>query len=63
MAADAGGIRNLLYVSDDGDNFLYVFALPKGKLVGTITGFLGIAGLCSDSQGNVFVTDYQLAEN
>ena len=62
MAADAGGISNLLYVSDDGDNFLYVFALPKGKLVGTITGFLGIAGLCSDSQGNVFVTDYQLAE-
>ena len=61
MAAAAKGISNLLYVSDDGDDFLYVFGLPGGKLVGTIPGFRAIAGVCSDAQGNVFVADSEAA--
>lgn len=61
--ATQSSLRNvpLLYVSDDGDNFLYVFSLPAGKLVRKISGFRGIAGVCSDEQGDVFVVDYQAA--
>ena len=61
MSPDASRQSRLLYVSDDSDNDLYVFSLPGGKLVGTITGFLGLAGVCSDAKGNVFAVDYQNA--
>jgi hypothetical protein len=47
----------LLYVSDGGDNFLYVFSLPDANLVQKITGFAAIAGVCSDKEGNIFVLD------
>jgi hypothetical protein len=51
----------LLYVSDVSDNVLYVFSLPSGRLVQKITGFAAIEGVCSDTEGNVFVTDQELA--
>ncbi|MFZ0574284.1 MAG: hypothetical protein WA428_01430 [Candidatus Cybelea sp.] len=45
---------DLLYVSDDDE--LLVFSYPKGKLVGEINTPSGdLAGLCSDSAGDVFV--------
>ena len=61
MAREGPRMGPLLYVSDDGDNLLYVFSLPGGKLVGTITGFFAIRGACSDKAGNVFVVDYEAA--
>ncbi len=47
--------RDLLYVSDDTTYDVYVFSYPKGKLVGTLTGFSAPGGLCADSRGDVFV--------
>jgi DNA-binding beta-propeller fold protein YncE len=46
--------HDLLYVSDDA-GAVYVFTYPAGKLVGTIAGLDGPAGLCTDSKGDVFV--------
>jgi hypothetical protein len=34
-----------------------VFTYPKGRLVGAVTGFASPQGVCSDSQGNAYVTD------
>jgi hypothetical protein len=46
----------LLYVSDV--NKVYVYTYPKGKLVGKLAGFSNPGGLCSDSKGNVWITNY-----
>src|SRR5579863_4376250 len=48
--------QDLLYVSDD-SGVVYVLTYPAGKLVGTLSGFGGPGGLCSDAKGNVFITD------
>ncbi len=60
MAREAAA-EDLLYVSDDSGRVL-VFSYPAGKLVGTLTGFDGPSGLCSDSKGNVFVTNTGAAQ-
>ena len=54
ISPDAKG-KSLLYISDYGSNDVYVYSYPKGTLVGTLTGFSGPQGLCSDAKGNVFV--------
>jgi WD40 repeat protein len=48
--------RDLLYVSGSTGSFAYVylFSYPQGKLVGKIAK--QITGLCSDSHGNVYMT-------
>ncbi len=50
----------LLYLSvfKDSEAAVDVFTFPRGKLVGTLTGFASAYGLCSDNKGNVFVTDW-----
>ncbi|MGA8475791.1 MAG: hypothetical protein WB681_12080 [Candidatus Cybelea sp.] len=53
--------RDLLYVSTN-DRVVYVFDYPQGRLVGELTHFLQPEGLCSDSAGNVFITDKQNLE-
>jgi len=52
-AAQSG---DLLYVSDTAGR-VYVYSYPAGEHVGTLTGFKGPEGLCSDSAGNVYVID------
>jgi hypothetical protein len=47
---------DLLYISDNSGR-VDVYTYPDEKLVGVLTGFAGPAGLCSDSAGNVFVTN------
>jgi hypothetical protein len=47
---------DLLYVSDT-SGMVYVYSYPAGKLVGTLVGFRGPGGLCSDRDGNVYVVD------
>lgn len=56
-APDAGRSGPLLYVSDISSRSVYVFSLPGGSLIQTITGFIENAGLCSDKEGHVFVVD------
>ena len=47
---------DLLYVSDTNGK-VYVYSYPAAKLVGTLVGFKGPGGLCSDRAGNVYVVD------
>lgn len=49
--------QNLMYVSDAIEAQVYVFTYPGGKLVGSLSGFGGPAGMCADSKGNIWVTD------
>jgi hypothetical protein len=56
MAPDAGK-RNLLYVSDYQNDEVFVFSFPDGTLKGTLSGFAGPFGECSDGAGNVFITN------
>src|SRR5580698_1630231 len=44
----------LLYTTEGGD--VSVLSYPQGKVVGTLSGFDEVGGLCSDANGNVFVT-------
>jgi NHL repeat len=48
---------SLLYVSDAETNEVYIYTYPAAALVGSIAGFKNPHGLCSDSAGNVYVTD------
>lgn len=56
MASDATN-NQLLYVSDAGRNDVYVYSYPKGKLVGTLTGFNFPEGECVDNSGNVWIVN------
>jgi hypothetical protein len=47
--------EDLLYVANVADVTVYSF--PKGKLVGTLSGFDSAAGACGDTHGDIFVTD------
>lgn len=47
----------LLYYADGGGS-VYVLSYPAGKLVGTLNGFDGTMGVCSDENGDVFITTY-----
>src|ERR1700722_10564335 len=56
--------QTLLYVSGNSGS-VYIFSFPKGKLVGTLTGFQEVAGVCADAAGNVWVansSDFDLIE-
>jgi hypothetical protein len=51
--------RDLLYIAAGPVNgAIYVYTYPKGRYVGTLTGFLEPFGECSDSAGDVFVVAY-----
>jgi hypothetical protein len=68
MQADRGkswmlpGAKNddLLYVSKLTKVLIYSY--PSDKVVGLVTGFEYATGLCSDRDGNVWVTDSQTSE-
>ena len=56
MTADAAG-NDLLYISSDFSDSIYVYSYPKRQLVGTLTGFTTPGGLCADKTGNVWITN------
>lgn len=47
----------LLFVSDSYADVVYMYAVPSLKVMGTITGFQQPQGECSDSKGDVWITD------
>jgi hypothetical protein len=58
MARDAK-TNDLLYVTDEGNYNVYVYAYPSGTPMGTINSAYGSpTGLCVDKKGNVFITEY-----
>ena len=57
VSRDAAQTPRLLFESDDGTNDVYIFGLPDLKLYGTLTGFDQPQGLCSDANGNVYITN------
>jgi hypothetical protein len=61
MLAEAKS-EDLLYVADAGLNQVDVYSYPKGEQVGTLTGFDGLAFLCTDKAGDVFVPNYDQRE-
>ena len=48
---------DLVYVSNQGNGTVTVYAYRSRKIVGTLSGFSMPAGLCSDRAGNVWITD------
>jgi hypothetical protein len=61
MRAGAAKQPTLLYVSNVGAADVTVYTYSDGGgilLVGTLTGFAYPSGLCTDTQGNVWVLDY-----
>ena len=62
MLPEAKG-EDLIYVSSldyyppSSTSSVYVFSYPGASLVGTLTGFQYVGGLCTDSSGNVWITD------
>ncbi len=49
---------DLLYVADTGSDEVDVYTYPAGKPAGVLTGFNGVAFICADKNGNVFIPDY-----
>lgn len=49
--------KTLLYISSAKKASVYVYNYPSGHQVATLVGFYGPAGLCSDGNGDVWVTD------
>ena len=60
MAPDAV-TQDLLYVGGNSGD-VTVYSYPKGKLLGTLTGFNLPAGECVDKAGDVFITDLALSK-
>ncbi|HEX3370625.1 MAG TPA: hypothetical protein VHS56_13685 [Candidatus Cybelea sp.] len=52
----------LLYASDSAADVVKVFSYPRGKLVGTLTGFATPQGMCVDKAGHVFITNSGAAQ-
>jgi hypothetical protein len=56
------GSSALLYVADSGENAVYVYSFPGGKLMGTLSGFDVPQGECVDGTGNVWITNQSASE-
>ena len=57
MRPDASS-NDLLYVADQNSNQVDVYSYPDGKPAGALTGFNGLAFLCTDTAGEVFIPSY-----
>jgi hypothetical protein len=51
--------KQLLYVTDSGNNYVYVWTLPDGKLAQILKGFNQPVGDCVDRHGDIFVVSSQ----
>jgi hypothetical protein len=48
----------LLYVADYASNKVEIYTYPEAQHVGTLSGFDGPWGACSDTHGNVWITNF-----
>jgi hypothetical protein len=61
MAPDAKK-RDLLYVSDEATNDVFIYSYPGGRLKGTLTGFDEPYGMCTNEAGDVFIANTEKSE-
>ena len=57
VSPDVKSAHRLLFISDDSSQDVYIFTMPAMQLKGTLTGFNGPQGMCSDKQGNIWVVN------
>jgi len=57
VSPDINRAPRLLFVSDAASEDVYIFTMPAMQLKGTLTGFNGPQGMCSDNQGNIWVVN------
>jgi hypothetical protein len=62
VSPDVKKATRLLFISDIDTNDVYIFTMPAMKLQGTLTGFDGPQGMCSDRSGNIWVNNTKSAE-
>ncbi|MGB6517476.1 MAG: hypothetical protein WBE79_03095 [Candidatus Cybelea sp.] len=57
VSPEVARLPRILFVSDDSTNDVLLFSMPDLTLRGTLTGFDVPQGLCSDTSGNIWVTN------
>ncbi|MGA8574312.1 MAG: hypothetical protein WB609_01335 [Candidatus Cybelea sp.] len=57
VSPDVKRAPRLLFVSDPSAGDVFIFTMPAMQLKGTLTGFNGPQGLCSDKQGNIWIVN------
>ncbi len=57
ISPDLRGARRLLFISDISADDVYIFTMPAMTLKATITGFDEPQGMCSDTSGNIWITN------
>ena len=62
VSPDVKRASSLLFISDDSSQDVYIFTMPAMQLEGTLTGFNGPQGMCSDKQGNIWVVNTGTAQ-
>ena len=62
VSPDVKRAPRLLFISDDSSQDVYIFTMPAMQLKGTLTGFNGPQGMCSDRQGNIWVVNTGTAQ-
>jgi len=57
VSPDVKRTSKLLFVSDYAAGDVYIYKMPDVALKGTLTGFSGPQGECSDARGNIWITN------
>ncbi len=62
VSPDVKNARRLLFISDDSTQDVYIFTIPAMVLKGTLTGFNGPQGMCTDKHGNIWIVNTGTAQ-
>jgi hypothetical protein len=57
VSPDVKRAARLFFATDFGLRDVYIYTMPGMELKGTLTGFSSPQGACSDTKGDVFITD------
>ena len=58
MAPEAKRIKELLYVSDQNTNRVYIYSYKTGRVVGKLVSLFQPSGQCIDRNGDIWIADY-----
>jgi hypothetical protein len=57
VSPDVAKAPRVLFISDYGNGDVYIYTMPGMALKGTLTGFSGNQGECTDGSGNIWITN------